>query len=134
MLNKINKVLIILLFIAIASPVLAANNLETDAMREKQADVLADVAGLNRSATVGGITATLISVTLGMLGIVFIGLLIYGGFTWMTAAGNDDQVKKAMGIIKTAIIGLIIIVAAYSITAFVFNSLSEATFETGGMD
>ena len=91
-------------------------------------------AGFNDSATVGGITSSIISIFLGFLGIIFIGLLIYGGFIWMTASGNEEQAKKAMGIIKTAVIGLIIIVSAYSITFFVFDALNDATGGNGGLN
>ena len=43
---------------------------------------------------------------------------MYAGFLWMTASGNSEQVEKATGILKMAIIGLIIVMAAYSITYF----------------
>lgn len=56
---------------------------------------------------------------LSLLGIVFLCLMIYGGFLWMTAAGDEQKVKKSIDIITAAIIGLIIVTSAYAITAFV---------------
>lgn len=71
----------------------------------------------------GTIIATVIKGFLGLLGIIFIILIIYAGFTWMTAGGDEQKVTTAKETIKKAIIGLVIIVSAYAITAFVFKAL-----------
>ena len=70
---------------------------------------------------------TIINVLLGFLGVIFLLLTIYAGFLWMTAQGNEEKVEKATGILKTAIIGLVIILAAYSIANFVVSQVSNAT-------
>lgn len=74
-------------------------------------------------ATVGSIIATIIKACLGLLAAIFLTLMITAGFKWMTAGGNEEQVKKAQETIKTAIIGLIIVLAAYTITYFIFKYL-----------
>ncbi|MFA5318262.1 MAG: hypothetical protein WC323_02200 [Patescibacteria group bacterium] len=66
-----------------------------------------------------------INAILGLLGVIFLVLTIYAGFLWMTAAGNDDQVSKAKSIITAAIIGIVIIVAAYAITNFVLEAVLQ---------
>ncbi len=75
------------------------------------------------SATAPEMIASIITLILSLLAIVFIILMIYSGFQWMTAGGNEEQVKKAQSRIKNAVIGLVIIVLAYGITALVFSSL-----------
>lgn len=60
---------------------------------------------------------------LSLLGVFFIGLTIYGGFLWMNARGDAEQVNKAKGVIKDALIGLIIAISAYAITYFVLSSI-----------
>lgn len=60
---------------------------------------------------------------LGLLGIIFIVLLVIAGQKWMTAGGEEQKVNEAKDTIKRAIIGLIIVVSAYSITYFVFRNL-----------
>ena len=65
--------------------------------------------------------ATIIQVVLGLLGTIFVILMIYAGILWMTAGGNDTQVKKAQNIIQRAAIGLFIVVLAYAITYFILN-------------
>ncbi len=68
----------------------------------------------------------MINVFLSFLGIVFVVLTIYGGFLWMTAQGNDEQVGQARKIIIRSAIGLAIILAAYAITWFAMEQLSAA--------
>ena len=73
------------------------------------------------------ITGGVIKVVVSLLGVILACFLIYGGVLWMTSGGNEEQIKKAKGLINNAIIGLVIVVFAYAIAAFVINSLSEAT-------
>ncbi len=82
-----------------------------------------DKADTALSARVGQV----INIILGLAGMIFFTLTVYAGFLWMTAAGNDDQVSKATDILKAAVIGLAIALAAYSITYFVVRSLGSAT-------
>ena len=75
-------------------------------------------------------TANIISSVLALLGVAFLGLMIYGGIMWMTAEGNDDKVVKARKIIDGAIIGLIITLAAYAISYFVVSAFANQAFKT----
>ncbi len=70
---------------------------------------------------VGGI----INVFLGILGVVFLALTVYAGYLWLTAGGSEEKVKKAKSIMVNSIIGLIIVVFAYAITAFVVYRFSQ---------
>ena len=56
---------------------------------------------------------------LSFLGTIFVILIIYGGFLWMTARGNEEQSKKAKNIIRDAVIGVIIILASGTIMYFI---------------
>lgn len=71
--------------------------------------------------------ASIINVALGLLGIVAVVIIVAGGFTWMTAAGNEEKVDKAKQMIFAGIIGLAIILSAYAIARFVITSLRTAT-------
>ena len=64
----------------------------------------------------------------GFLGIIFLILTIYGGVLWMTARGNEEQVTKAKNILKTAVIGLIIILTSYGVAQFIYLWVSSATY------
>ena len=71
--------------------------------------------------------ANIIGVALGLLGTICVVLMLYAGFKWMTAGGNEENVKEAQSTIKYAVIGLLIILSAYAITRFVFVNLFKAT-------
>ena len=73
------------------------------------------------------IAAQIINIALSLVGVFFLGLMIYAGFMWMTARGNEEQVKKAKDMIKGALIGLVIILASFGIAQFLFNYFSEAS-------
>lgn len=71
-------------------------------------------------------TASIINSILAILGIVAVVIIILGGFTWMTAAGDDTKLKRAKGFITSGIVGLAIILSAYAIATFVINKLIQA--------
>ena len=66
-----------------------------------------------------------IRVILSFLGIIFLVLMIHGGYIWMLARGNEQEVTRAKNILKNAIIGLIIILAAYAITALIGGQIAS---------
>lgn len=74
--------------------------------------------------------ARIIRTGLGLLGIVALVIILAGGVVWMTAGGSEDKVKIAKKIILNGVIGLAIILSAFSITHFILNSLVDGT--TGG--
>jgi len=87
-----------------------------------------DVGGaaqVSTGASLPEIIGRIINVVLGFLGILLLVYILFAGFLWMTAGGNEDQVKKSKAMIKNAIIGLIIIVAAFAISSFVFDRLTQ---------
>lgn len=87
--------------------------------------------GLDQTAIGSGIETTgattdinlriggIINVVLSFLGVIFLILMIYGGFKWMLARGNSKEAEVALDLIKDAIIGVAIVSTAYVITAFV---------------
>lgn len=111
------------LFLISASQALAAGPLRSEDMSKMKSAVgkTATMGGFESSVSLGGILALLIQGFLGILGIIFIILIILAGYHYMTAQGEEEKVKKATQTIWRAIIGLMIIIAAYSITYFVFT-------------
>ena len=111
-----------------AGPALAASDVEQDINEQLQpiADVY-DSSGDIDEETFAETLAKIIKIVLGLLGIIFLILIIYAGFVWMTSSGNEEKVGRAKGIMIAAIIGVTIIIAAYIITIFVIQNLLEAT-------
>ncbi|MDD5110727.1 MAG: hypothetical protein PHI63_05980 [Patescibacteria group bacterium] len=63
---------------------------------------------------------------IAFLGLVFLVLVIWGGFKWMTAAGNETQVEAAKKIVRNATIGLAIILLARIITSLFLEIIKPA--------
>ncbi len=123
---KINKIkilaiafLVLLLGPVFLSPVLAqpdigiefAENLDLVAANEEDPRDMAVI---------------IIKYLITFLGLIAVGVILYGGFIWMTAAGNDDRLAKAKKIIVAGVIGLIIILAAFAIVNFIVTMTDNA--------
>jgi len=67
----------------------------------------------------------IVNYLLSFLGIIFFLLLIYSGFLWMTAEGNDEKLNKAKKITREVVIGLVIIITARIITEFVLSQVGN---------
>ncbi len=98
---------------------------------EKTADEVRASSGFSNSVSVGSVIASIIRTVLSLLAAIFLVLMIFSGFQWMTASGNESQISKAQDTIKAALIGLIVVLAAYAITYFVFKSLPFTASTTG---
>jgi TRAP-type C4-dicarboxylate transport system permease small subunit len=65
-----------------------------------------------------------IKVITGILGILFVIFVVYAGIMWMTAGGDQGQVKKAKDYITNGVIGLIICLLAYALTTFIVDQIT----------
>lgn len=74
-----------------------------------------------------GLIGSIIQVALGFVGFVVFAYILYSGFLWMTAGGNEENVTKARTMLRNAIIGFIIVAAAYSIAYFVTSNIGAIT-------
>lgn len=124
--KKIRKTLILIgLMALLALPNLALAASSIDLLNEAggAAGYKTDpeIAQTGLARIVGLVARTFIIIT----GVIFISYTIYGGWAWMTAAGNEEKVKKAQTTIRDGIIGLIVIFASAAIYYFVFNALTN---------
>jgi hypothetical protein len=78
------------------------------------------------------IIATIIRYVIMLLGVVFLGLIIYGGVLFMTSKGEADNITKAKRVLTNAAIGLAIVLASYAIASFILNALLGAVGMTSG--
>ncbi|MDO8598616.1 MAG: IPT/TIG domain-containing protein, partial [bacterium] len=63
---------------------------------------------------------------LGLLGVIGLGVVLAGGFLWMTSGGNEEKVEKAKKLLTNGAIGLTIVLLSFSITQFVLSRLTDA--------
>lgn len=114
----------LLLFAAIAAFVVFLPDIawaQTDSVEE-----VGTAAGFG-SAGLMEIIGTIISVVLGLLGVVFLILLIASGVVWMTAGGSEEKIKKAQKLLINAVVGLVIVLTSYGIASFILNAFGDAT-------
>ncbi|MBT3817157.1 MAG: hypothetical protein HOG08_02310 [Candidatus Magasanikbacteria bacterium] len=78
---------------------------------------------------VQSMAGTMIGGALSIIGILFFILMLYGGFMWMIARGDEGKVEKGRNSIIAAVIGLLIVLSSYTVTVFLFqgDSLSQST-------
>ncbi|PIY96956.1 MAG: hypothetical protein COY66_02175 [Candidatus Kerfeldbacteria bacterium CG_4_10_14_0_8_um_filter_42_10] len=64
---------------------------------------------------------------LGLLGLVAVIMILYGGFTWLTSAGNEEKISKAKGVITAAVIGLVIVILSWAVVRYALNTLTNVS-------
>lgn len=74
--------------------------------------------------TVEGAIGTVIGVFLAIAGIIAVVYLIYGGFQYITAGGDAEKAGAGKTTIIHAIIGIIIIVAAFVLFRYVITAIA----------
>lgn len=97
---------------------------EGDVGMLKRLETVAGTGGyvVGESSNLTAVVGTIIQSVLSLLGAIFVILMVYAGYTWMMASGNESKVEKAQGIIKTSIIGLIITLSSWAIWSLIFNN------------
>ena len=68
------------------------------------------------------IITTIINVMLFIAAALAVIMIIYGGIRYITAHGDEKQVKVAKDTIVYSVAGLIIAILAYALVTFIFNS------------
>lgn len=79
---------------------------------------------VNAATTIPELIGKVVGIVLSFVGAIFFLLILYAGLLWMIAFGNGERVDKAKSIVEHAAVGLVIVLAAYAISRFVFSSLT----------
>lgn len=74
--------------------------------------------------SIPAIIGNIIKAILGIIGSIAFLMFIYGGFLWMTAAGDAKKVEKGRDTLVWATIGLATIFFAYAAVSFVIKSIT----------
>ena len=72
------------------------------------------------------IVVNVLLVFLSFMAVIFLALIIIGGYKWMMAGGNEDKIKDAKSQMKSAVIGLFIVMASYGFTVFMLDPIRKA--------
>lgn len=76
------------------------------------------------------IVFTIVNTALIFLGTITLILMLVAGFLWLTAAGEEEKIKKAKDIIGGATIGLVIVLGSYGLAQYLFTAIRIATTGT----
>lgn len=119
----------VLLSFSLVRPMVAANFFNEDLVTD-QLDVqnktvdksgFGDQANVDVSMYIGGIVNGLA----GVLGVLIFLIILYAGFLWLTAGGNEDQVTKAKLWLRNGLIGLAIVTLAYALALLLTAALTQ---------
>lgn len=70
------------------------------------------------------VVGRIVRAVLLIIGSILLLVIIYGGFTWMSAAGNESKVAKGRKTLVWAVLGVIVVFLGWIITGFIFETLS----------
>jgi hypothetical protein len=125
--KKILITIFILALLALLAPValLAATPFEEGLNTAATTAQLATEAQTKTAANISlaAYVGKIINIFFGLIGFIFFGFILLGGYYWMSAGGNDDKTKKAKEYISNAVIGLVIISLAYVLARLVIERL-----------
>lgn len=120
---KIIKTFIATIFFILSATLVSA---ETNSPLEKLKGV-GEKSGFNSTQSEQTALATNIGLGvktfISLLGVIFIILIVYAGYTWMMAQGDDTKVQKAKSTIQRAVIGLIIAISSFAIWNLISGAL-----------
>lgn len=119
---KVAKYLLSVLLLSIPFAVMAQGGLVDPGILHSGTDKVGQTGGFT-DIPIGKIVATIIQAVLGFLGLIFLVLTIMAGFKWMTSGGDEKKVEEATASLKSAVIGLIIVLSAYTLTYFILKAL-----------
>jgi len=73
--------------------------------------------------TVWDLVTKVLGVVVPLAGIMFVGMFIYAGITYITSSGDPGKVKSAQAMMSNSAIGFVIVVAAFVILSIVEKAL-----------
>jgi len=132
MINKIKNISVILILLTmslalVSAPIALATEHGSINLTERLVNVGGNAGFSDTTPNIAETAGFIIRALLSLLGIVFMGYIVYAGSLWMTARGDEEKITKAKAIVRGSIIGLVIVMSAYAITAFVLDAVVRGT-------
>jgi hypothetical protein len=88
-------------------------------------NITANINDLPKYCNVESVYIKVINISLYAIGAVAVIMIIYGGYMYMTARGNEEQAKKGRSILIWAILGLVVVLAAAALVNAVVKLVVE---------
>ena len=105
-----------------ANPI--CNETRPSEMSEEEWRSLLEAAGCDIEDPAGEALSTLktvLNAVYGLVAVLTVGMIVFGGFRLTISQGDSGKVKKAKDTILYAVIGLLVVLLAFAITNFVLG-------------
>lgn len=103
----------------------ASNICEDEVIKKRPALLEAAGCNVDEDATFMSTASALISIVLSLMGLLAVGVIVYGGITYATSTGDTGKATKARNIIIYGVAGLVVSLLAWAIVHFVSLSVSK---------
>lgn len=122
--NWLNIAQIVFVMGLMLAPLALANHSQAGLVDQFVNNCPADTGVRCTEGSIAGIFRLIINWALALAFIAAVIVLIYGGFLYITSAGNTDNATKGKTAIMNALIGIVIIVLSYIIVQIVYRFVS----------
>lgn len=79
-------------------------------------------------ASPASIVTSLIFNALLVSGAIFVGLMVYAGSRWLFSHGNEEEITKSKNLVLHTLIGLAIVLSAYTISFYILRAATGILF------
>lgn len=79
------------------------------------------------SGSLRDLVLKIVNFFLGFLGLLAVIMVIYGGFLYISSAGNDEKVGQAKKILLYAVLGIVVIVVSFALVNTLLKGLGGGT-------
>jgi hypothetical protein len=77
------------------------------------------------TASVPQLVSNIIKAFVGIVGAVALLIFVYGGFLWLTSAGEASKIQAGKDAMKWAVVGLVVVFSSYALVSFVLSALTK---------
>lgn len=84
-----------------------------------------DIKNPIRANDIPELVSSIVNAALGIVGALALLMFVWGGFLWMTARGDEKQVKSGWDAMMWSGIGLVAVFGAYIFVRFILDALSK---------
>lgn len=118
--------MVVLSFLVVVQAGLAAYNPNTPVQSTGLLDTAAGGYGGKSGIIPEGLNSNIptmigkiVGAVLALLGVAFFCIILYAGLNWILSMGNEEKINQAKDMIMAAVLGLIVVLGAYAVTALV---------------
>ncbi len=90
------------------------------------------IGALGGGGDIRALVLKIINFFLGFLGLLAVIMVIYGGFLYVSSAGNQEKVDSAKKILLYAVIGIVVIIISFALVNTLLGGLARGSDVPGG--